>query len=397
MSIVRVGVVWVLAVLAACNKHASSGDATVVGGTTPAPSRSASVWPDGARVMVPAGATIWLDEAGTREISLPEAMSRGGLVVRVLGRSPGERIMVETESDGGCPDSGLAGLRLRVWASADALTEVGEQPCPAATEPKPRGTATVSGGSDVFWRDGTKAGTLPRAREVFGAVIAAGARSCFPFALAPGDELTLCFPKDAIGLQDVVGLGSAGPIPQPAIDTPEMGTQPVEIDGLVQGGLLGGEIGGEPGSFSGVFGGEIGGEIGGVPGGVVGGVIGGVPGGSEKKGRRPVPVVRQAKAVVVGKLDREIVRRIVRAHLNEVRACYTARLVDTPKLAGRLTIAFTIEGDGTTRDARVQKSTLGNAQLGFCVVERIARWKFPKSEDGKPVVVAYPFILEPGG
>jgi Ca-activated chloride channel family protein len=41
-------------------------------------------------------------------------------------------------------------------------------------------------------------------------------------------------------------------------------------------------------------------------------------------------------------LDPEIVRRIVRAHINELRSCYNQGQVKQPQLAGSITIAFEI-------------------------------------------------------
>jgi hypothetical protein len=43
-----------------------------------------------------------------------------------------------------------------------------------------------------------------------------------------------------------------------------------------------------------------------------------------------VPTVRQAKATVTGALDKDIIRRIVRAHINEVRYCYNQGLARDP-------------------------------------------------------------------
>ena len=65
-------------------------------------------------------------------------------------------------------------------------------------------------------------------------------------------------------------------------------------------------------------------------------------GGSGKR----VPRVRQAKATVTGSLDKDIIRRIVRAHINEVRYCYEKGLAVDPNLKGRVAVTFTIDAEG---------------------------------------------------
>ncbi|MEM6991092.1 MAG: AgmX/PglI C-terminal domain-containing protein [Myxococcota bacterium] len=113
------------------------------------------------------------------------------------------------------------------------------------------------------------------------------------------------------------------------------------------------------------------------------------------RGKR-VPRVRQAKAKVEGKLDKDIVRRIVRAHINEVRHCYNQGLVRDPKLEGRVTIDFTIGATGKVTASSVDKSTVGDENVDKCIAKAVKRWKFPKPSDGNDVEVAYPFVLSPG-
>ncbi len=111
----------------------------------------------------------------------------------------------------------------------------------------------------------------------------------------------------------------------------------------------------------------------------------------------PQPRVRQAKAEVVGPLDRDIIRRIVRAHINEVRHCYNQGLATDPELAGRVAIQFKIGSAGKVLEATVASSTLSDHDdaVAACVNGAVKRWKFPKFE-GEEVTVTYPFVLSPG-
>jgi TonB family protein len=109
-----------------------------------------------------------------------------------------------------------------------------------------------------------------------------------------------------------------------------------------------------------------------------------------------VPKVRQAKAQVQGALDKDIIRRIVRAHINEVRHCYNQGLSKDPNLKGRVAIQFTIGGSGKVPTAVVSQSTIKDASVGNCIAKAVRRWKFPKPRGGGSVIVTYPFVLEAG-
>lgn len=111
------------------------------------------------------------------------------------------------------------------------------------------------------------------------------------------------------------------------------------------------------------------------------------------KGKR-VPKVRSAKAKVTGSLDKDIIRRIVRAHINQVRACYEKQLNADPNLQGKVAIKFSIGTDGKVISATVDSNDSGNAELGSCVAKAVRRWKFPKT--GATIEVVYPFNFSPG-
>ncbi|HEY0138254.1 MAG TPA: AgmX/PglI C-terminal domain-containing protein, partial [Nannocystis sp.] len=112
-------------------------------------------------------------------------------------------------------------------------------------------------------------------------------------------------------------------------------------------------------------------------------------------GRGGVPMVRQAKPEVVGALDKDIIRRIVRAHINEIRYCYNRGLVRDPRLTGRVAMRFTIAGNGKVPLASVHESTLRDPAVGICITQAVKRWTFPRPEGGGSVNVTYPFVLAP--
>lgn len=97
-----------------------------------------------------------------------------------------------------------------------------------------------------------------------------------------------------------------------------------------------------------------------------------------------------------GTLDKDLIRRIVRAHIPEIRYCYNEGLQRDPDLAGALTVDFEIAPTGDVVASEIHEgSTLKDAAVEACIAAAVMKWKFPKP-DGGHVLVSYPFVLEPG-
>jgi TonB family protein len=92
-------------------------------------------------------------------------------------------------------------------------------------------------------------------------------------------------------------------------------------------------------------------------------------------------------------LDKEIVRRVVREHRNEVRHCYERALVARPELQGRVVTRFTIATTGRVLGAAVTESSLSDRDVEQCIAEAVRRWEFPSSQQSASV--SYPFLLMP--
>jgi len=100
---------------------------------------------------------------------------------------------------------------------------------------------------------------------------------------------------------------------------------------------------------------------------------------------------------VKGALSKEIIRRVVRRHLNQVRYCYQQELQSSPDLYGRVMVRFAIVGTGQVATSVVESSTLANHTVETCITQAVRRWLFPKPEGGGTVVVSYPFVLRAAG
>src|SRR5262249_33535193 len=94
--------------------------------------------------------------------------------------------------------------------------------------------------------------------------------------------------------------------------------------------------------------------------------------------RASAPDVVPGTAQVRGSLDKEIIRRIIRRHLNEVRFCYEKELMHKQDLYGRVMIQFTISGQGQVVASIVQNSTMNNPNVEQCIAQAVRRWEFPK-------------------
>jgi TonB family protein len=105
--------------------------------------------------------------------------------------------------------------------------------------------------------------------------------------------------------------------------------------------------------------------------------------------------VRQARPEVIGGLDTDVIRRAVRAHINEVRGCYNKALARDPNAKGRVAVAFVIDDKGRVLAAHVRESTMKDPAVGTCIAAAVKAWRFPKPRTAT-VNVVYPFILEPG-
>jgi TonB family protein len=99
---------------------------------------------------------------------------------------------------------------------------------------------------------------------------------------------------------------------------------------------------------------------------------------------------------VRGSLDKEIIRRIIRRHINEVKYCYETELTKKADLSGRVAVQFTIAATGQVIASVLQSSTMGNIRVENCVVQAVRRWEFPKPMGGGIVIVSYPFNFQAG-
>jgi len=91
---------------------------------------------------------------------------------------------------------------------------------------------------------------------------------------------------------------------------------------------------------------------------------------------------------------KETVRKVVKQHMKEIKACYENQLASHPDLEGRIEVRFAVNEQGVVTNAKVEKDTVKNKALADCVVNAMKRWAFPSHHAGL-ILLTYPFVFSP--
>jgi hypothetical protein len=106
------------------------------------------------------------------------------------------------------------------------------------------------------------------------------------------------------------------------------------------------------------------------------------------------PKVRETTPTVNGRLDAEVIRRVVRLNDGRYRACYEAGLRTDPGLQGRVTVRFVIDRTGAVGIAADGGSDIPDETVRRCVVSSFLSLSFPSPDSGS-VAVVYPIVFSP--
>ncbi len=120
---------------------------------------------------------------------------------------------------------------------------------------------------------------------------------------------------------------------------------------------------------------------------------GGVPSAPAGKGGGITVVetsVPDGQTVILGALDRTVIDRVMRQHMDRIRRCYQRGLENDPSLEGTLVFRIVIGADGAVTRATILSSTLGDPQVEREILEVIESMVFPAPKGGGVVTVTYP-------
>jgi hypothetical protein len=111
--------------------------------------------------------------------------------------------------------------------------------------------------------------------------------------------------------------------------------------------------------------------------------IGFAAGGNAPRGASLVPQKE-------GPLDGALIQKAIRARQGDIDACYRKQAQKNPKLAGIVTIRFSVYADGKTYNAAVKETSLNDATVESCVVKVFASLSFPAEPTREKTRVFYP-------
>ena len=96
-----------------------------------------------------------------------------------------------------------------------------------------------------------------------------------------------------------------------------------------------------------------------------------------------------------GRLDPGQIALTVRLRLALLRACYERGLRSHPRLRGTMTVAFTIQPDGTVSAIRVSGNTTGDRSVEACVTSVVRGFRLRPGPVGGSVDYAFPIAFAP--
>ena len=150
-----------------------------------------------------------------------------------------------------------------------------------------------------------------------------------------------------------------------------------------------------------IYGGLLGNEAGSASGGTGSGGIGWGTIGTGRYGTlghgagtiaAPSVVVGQPSSQ--GELDKAIIRRFVKRHIQSIQYCYEKQLLVKPDIKGTIHTQFYIDPSGNV----TKSSGSGfDPDVAQCVARVLQSIEFPKPKGGGGVQVYYPFTFRPGG
>ena len=104
-----------------------------------------------------------------------------------------------------------------------------------------------------------------------------------------------------------------------------------------------------------------------------------------------------SETVVLGSMDPDVIRRILREHIPQFRYCYQKELdrSSNKSLSGTVGLAFTIGASGTVSKAGVTSKSNLPGKVRGCVVRVLRGIRFPRPLGGGTVDVKQPFNFMP--
>ncbi len=95
--------------------------------------------------------------------------------------------------------------------------------------------------------------------------------------------------------------------------------------------------------------------------------------------------------------DKGDIAKTVRSRASSIRSCYEVQLMSRADLGGKITVQWSISGDGSVTQARATDDTMQSPAVTDCVLRAMRHLRFKAPEPGSTCVVSWPFAFSPGG
>lgn len=117
-------------------------------------------------------------------------------------------------------------------------------------------------------------------------------------------------------------------------------------------------------------------------------------GSTGKKKVQAMVTAKMSRTVKIeGGMSREMVKRVIDQHLDEITYCYETALMSNPSILGRIVFEWKILMDGSVGEIHIVASSVNSHEIHDCIQAAIKSWRFPKPV-GAEVVVSYPFVFD---
>ena len=117
-------------------------------------------------------------------------------------------------------------------------------------------------------------------------------------------------------------------------------------------------------------------------------------GSTGKKQVQAMVTAKMSRTVKIeGGMSREMVKRVIDQHLDEITNCYETALMTNPNILGRIVFEWKILMNGRVGEIRIVASSVNSNEIHDCIKSAIKSWQFPKPV-GAEVVVSYPFVFD---
>lgn len=108
--------------------------------------------------------------------------------------------------------------------------------------------------------------------------------------------------------------------------------------------------------------------------------------------------IRLCMPELSGSLDKQLIRRVIKAHKNELRACYEAGLLRQPVLQGRVVLQLQLDRFGRVTALQISgPPSFEKPPLDVlpCMAAAVSAWRFPAVRTSRDAIteVRYPITF----